>query len=185
MASNKKVIASVLENARIACASGLAGSYGYTRDYALVLNETFKPQVVQGVTMHWYDVEHTQKGDFPELVNMEKNLFYTALRESMGDKKGDINPSSYWARIKKYGKEAIEGKPSKELVEGTENELNEGASGVDSPNRSPMLRNVEELIKLYKFNSKQESLSDKLVKANGFIMQALEALDIKVSSIKM
>jgi hypothetical protein len=45
-------------------------------------------------------------------------------------------------------------------------------------------RNVEELIKLYKFNSKQDSLPDKVRQANDAIVMALKCLGVDVSMVK-
>jgi hypothetical protein len=45
-------------------------------------------------------------------------------------------------------------------------------------------RNVEELIKLYKFNKKQDSLPSKVREANDAIVMALKCLGVDVSMVK-
>jgi hypothetical protein len=47
-----------------------------------------------------------------------------------------------------------------------------------------LTRNVEELIKLYKFNSKQDSLPEKVRQANDAIVMALKCLGVDVSMVK-
>jgi hypothetical protein len=47
-----------------------------------------------------------------------------------------------------------------------------------------LTRNVDELIKLYKFNSKQDSLPEKVREANDAIVMALKCLGVDVSMVK-
>jgi len=51
-------------------------------------------------------------------------------------------------------------------------------------NRSPELRNLEELVTLYKFNRRQESLSAKLTKVQGFISSALIEMGVDLNMIE-
>ena len=59
-----------------------------------------------------------------------------------------------------------------------------GAEGDGSTQRDVTTRNVEELIKLYKFNSKQDSLPAKVREANDAIVMALKCLGVDVSMVK-
>jgi hypothetical protein len=56
--------------------------------------------------------------------------------------------------------------------------------GEGSTQRDVTTRNVEELIKLYKFNSKQDSLPTKVREANDAIVMALKCLGVDVSMVK-
>ena len=173
---------SKLEQARNNAVDVLAGGYGATNEYALILNEVF-PQRENEVILHWFDVEQNYKDDFSLAVNAEKKMFYNALRAKVTGEK-EINPSSYWARIKNYGKIARLGevKPevSEVLADGTE-VVNEGATG--DGNRSPNLRYVEELSRLWKFGERQESLPENLIEAHKLVGDALISLGIKLNML--
>lgn len=178
------VTLSALEVSRKQAAQGIASGYGGLRKYAIQLNDTF-PATKGGNVTHWFEVEHTFKDDFSNAVNTEKKAFYKDLREAFKDNEGETNPSVYWARIRKAGEEERLGKKAKEVAgEGSEGEeVNEGASG-ESNARSPMLRNVEELTRLYKFNSRTEALPKQVNEAQGFIIKALEALGVQINMIE-
>ena len=190
MAKTNKVnevnaMATQLNDARHKAVSGIVGGYGATREYSKVLNDIFPANA--GAVSHWFDVEHTFKDDFSNAVNKEKAEFYKELRDAMANNEGETNPSVYWARIRKAGREERLGKPAKanaELVEGSEGEVNEGASGVEGAERSPMLRNVEELTRLYKFNERQQDLPAKVADAHKHIINALTALGVQVNMIE-
>jgi hypothetical protein len=171
-----------LEQARNNAVDVLAGGYGATKEYALILNETF-PQRENEVILHWFDVEQNYKDDFSLAVNAEKKMFYNALRAKVTGEK-EINPSSYWSRIKNYGKVARLGEVKPEVLEvledGTE-VVNEGASG--DGNRSPNLRYVEELSRLWKFGERQESLPENLIEAHKLVGDALTSLGIKLNML--
>jgi hypothetical protein len=66
------------------------------------------------------------------------------------------------------------------LEDGTE-VVNEGASG--DGNRSPNLRYVEELSRLWKFGERQESLPDNLIEAHKLVGDALTSLGIKLNML--
>jgi hypothetical protein len=182
---NTPVTLSPLEVARKNAVDTLAGGYGATRDYALMLNEVF-PQRTEGLIVHWFDVEQNYKDDFSLAVNAEKKMFYNALRAKVTGSK-EINPSSYWSRIKTYGKVARLGevKPevSEVLADGTE-VINEGASG-ESKERSPQLRYVDELTSLYKFGERKGSeLPANLLEVHELVSQALEKCGVQLNMIK-
>jgi hypothetical protein len=109
-------------------------------------------------------------------LRLRKTLLYTALKAAE-----HTNPSTVWARIRKYGAE--DRYPADTEGEGAEGA--EGAEGDDGgTQRDVTTRNVEELIKLYKFNSKQDSLPAKVRQANDAIVMALKCLGVDVSMVK-
>ena len=142
------------------------------RKYAIALNDTFKAK--------WYVCEDSDTDELAKAVKVEKTAFYIPLKEA-----GHKNPSTIMGRVRKYAKEdAIarglfgEVAPSKGEGEGE----GEG-EGAGSKDRSPMLRNIEELTNLYKFNRKQQSLSTELSKCQDLIAGALLALGVKIDMI--
>ena len=89
-------------------------------------------------------------------------------------------------RVRKYAKEdaiarGLFGEVAPSKGEGSEGE-GEG-EGAGSTDRSPMLRNIEELTALYKFNRKQQTLSVELSKCQDMIAGALLALGVKIDMI--
>ena len=169
LASNE--MASKLEHARNDVVESVIRGYGAERAYAVLLNEAF--------TFDWFAIEHTDTSDNAKALAPEKKLFMKALNVAK-----HTNPSTVWARVRKYGNEERNGKALPvETVDGVEVEkLEQGDSG-ENNQRSPMLRNIEELTALYKFNNKQESLDQKIVDAHKHIVMALECLGVNLSLI--
>jgi hypothetical protein len=169
LASNE--MASKLEHARNDVVESVIRGYGAERAYAILLNEAF--------AFDWFAIEHTDTSDNAKALAPEKKLFMKALNVAK-----HTNPSTVWARVRKYGNEERNGKASPvETVDGVEVEkLEQGDSG-ENNQRSPMLRNIEELTALYKFNNKQESLDQKIVDAHKHIVMALECLGVNLSLI--
>jgi hypothetical protein len=66
--------------------------------------------------------------------------------------------------------------------EGAEAGEGEGAEA-GSRDRDPITRNVEELIALYKFNARQDSLPEKVRNAQTYIASALGALGVDLNMI--
>lgn len=164
---NKVVSAPVsLVTLRQAVADAVVRAYGAERAYAVQLNSTFG--------FDWFEVEANDVSDQAKSVHAEKGELYKVLKAA-----SHSNPSTVWARIRKYGREEKYPKAEGE-AEGGEGEAEGGASHA----RSPMLRNVEELSALYKFNARQESLPEQVRKAQTFIVSALRELGIDVSTIK-
>jgi hypothetical protein len=113
--------------------------------------------------------EATDTSDDAKKLRRAKESLYAKLKAAE-----HTNPSTVWARIRKYGAEDRYGKPESE---------GEG-EGDGSTQRDVTTRNVEELIKLYKFNSKQDSLPTKVRQANDAIVMALKCLGVDVSMVK-
>jgi hypothetical protein len=177
---------SALEVARANAVEGIMGGYGAVREYAIMMNEYYAPDSTRPI-VHWFDVEHTFKDDFSLAVNAEKKLFYTALNERAKAKGAITNPSTYWARIRKAGKEERLGTQADEInetLEGGAEVVNEGASG-ESNERSPQLRYVDELTRLYKFGERKGAeLPANLVDVHRKVGEALELCGVKLNMIK-
>jgi hypothetical protein len=166
---NKVVTAPVsLDSLRQAVADAVVRAYGAERAYAVQLNSVFG--------FDWFEVEASDVAESAKPVHAEKGELYKVLKAAKHS-----NPSTVWARIRKYGREE---KYPKAATEGEGSGEGEGGDSQAGNTRSPMLRNVEELSALYKFNARQESLPDAVKNAQTFIVSALRELGIDVSLIK-
>ena len=158
-----------LETLRKGVAEAVKRAYGAERDYAVALNALF--------TFEWFDIEANDTAETAKPVHAEKKALYVELKGA-----NHSNPSTVWARIRKYGREERHGKPAEGGAgEGGEGE---GEGGAGNAPRDPVTRNVEELIALYKFNARQESLPAKITEAQKFIASALMALGVDLSLVK-
>jgi hypothetical protein len=157
-----------LDNARKEIANSLVRGYGAMRDYAQLLNKAHP--------FDWFEVEHTDTGEQADLINTEKKAFYAELKSA-----SHTNPSVVWARVRQFGK--VERYGDELTTDGESIEGEQGESGKESANRSPMLRNIEELTTLWKFNGKQDNLDPRIVEAQKHIGSALEALGIKLNML--
>jgi hypothetical protein len=149
-------------------ADAVVRAYGSERRYSQALNLLFP---VGSLSTDWFTFEATDTSDDAKKVRARKESLYAKLKKAE-----HTNPSTVYARIRKYGAEDRYGK--------TEGEGAEGAEGEGSTQRDVTTRNVEELIKLYKFNSKQDSLPAKVREANDAIVMALKCLGVDVSMVK-
>ena len=109
------------------------------------------------------------------VIDFIKELFFDGLKAI-----AHSNPSKVWKDVRDYGRENRYGKPVADTAEGGEGEAEGGDA---SHNRSPELRNLEELLVLYKFNRRQESLSDKLNKVQLKIGEALQEMGVDLHMI--
>jgi hypothetical protein len=162
---------SLLDNARHEAVNSITRAYGAQREYAIVLNNTF--------SIDWFSIEHSDQSDEAKPVLAEKKKFYAELKEGL-----HTNPSVVWKRVCEFGRIEKYGEPEKTEGEGNgnEGEGNEGETD-NSPNRSAMLRNVEELTTLWKFNNKQENLDQKIVEAQNCISLALACLGVDIKML--
>ena len=158
-----------LETLRKGVAEAVKRAYGAERDYAVALNALF--------SFEWFDIEANDTTEAAKPVHAEKKALYGELKAA-----AHSNPSTVWARIRKYGREERHGKPA-EGGEGNA-EGGEGEGGAGNTPRDAVTRNVEELIALYKFNARQESLPAKITEAQKFIASALMALGVDLSMLK-
>ena len=153
-----------LESLRQGVADAVKRAYGAERDYAEKLCEV--------LPVEWYLVEHNDKGEDAKQVHAEKKALFKALNEAE-----HTNPSTVWARVRKYAQEHIEGTPEK--TEGSA-DTSVGARH----NRSLNLRLIEELSTLFKACKNAESLSDREQDAQTYITSALISLGVDTGAIE-
>jgi len=127
----------LIDSARNNAAEKNGATASAERNYSVTLNENFVPD--------WFTFEANDVSDMGKIVKAEKELFYKALHASHHNGKHP-NPSTVWARVRKYGNEAQYG------VEETT-----GAKH----GKAPDVRIIDDLVPLYKFLKRQDSLSDK------------------------
>jgi hypothetical protein len=156
-----------LSDLRNNVAEAVVRAYGAERDYAI--------KVCEVLTFPWYLVEHSDKGEDAKLVHTEKKELFAVLKKA-----NHSNPSTVWARVRKYAQEHME--PKKVDADGV-------IAPTDAPvgarqNRSLTLRLVEELTTLYKACKNADSLSDKERQAHTHITSALIAMGIDVATIE-
>ena len=147
-----------------------ASAYGANKDYAIALNERWG--------FDWFALSHTDNSDEGKAVRKEKTLFFDGLKAI-----GHSNPSKVWKDVRDYGKENRYGKPVVDTAEGADGENAGESEGDAKHNRSPELRNMEELMALYKFNRRQESLSPKITKVQQKIGEALQEMGVGLHMI--
>lgn len=147
--------------------------YGAVKEYAKGLNQEFE--------FAWFEVEATDQSEAGKAVKAEKSEFYKPMKAV-----GHANPSTVWARVRAEG---LADAKANELfgytadVEGEADTDSEAEGSGASHARSPMLRNIEELTKLYKFNKSQTGLDPKIVKAQQKISEALIELGINLTML--
>jgi hypothetical protein len=156
-----------LSDLRNNVAEAVVRAYGAEREYAI--------KVCEVLPFAWYLVEHNDKGDEAKLVHAEKKELFKVLNGAKHS-----NPSTVWARVRKYAQEYMEPKTP-------------DADGVIAPtdapvgarqNRSLTLRLVEELTTLYKACKNADSLSDKERQPHTHITSALIAMGVDVATIE-
>lgn len=148
-------------------ADAVVRAYGAEREYAQALCNVLPAE--------WYLVEHSDKGADAKLVHAEKKELFKALNAAKHS-----NPSTVWARVRKYAQEYIEGVPEKIEGEGDA----EGSKVGARQNRSLTLRLVEELSTLYKATKNADSLSDKERDCQTHITSALIAMGVDPTTIE-
>ena len=97
--------------ARKASAEAVGRAYGADREYSIALNNLLAAK--------WYDEDADSITDLGKAVKAEKKLYFKALKAYAPN---HSNPSTNWKRIRKYGREEVEGKPVKGEGEGGEGE---------------------------------------------------------------
>jgi len=129
----------------------------------------------------WYDMAATEKSADAKIFKGHKTTLYTALKSA-----GHTNPSVPFKRICDYGRNLANGLApnGKTTIDGVPVEGEAESDGAAPAPRSAMLRNVEELTALWKFNDKQGGdLPAKVKAAQGHIQAALKALGLDVANI--
>ena len=149
---------------RLSVGEAAVRAYGAERKYAEALCNTLPAE--------WYLIEASDKTESTASIHAEKSALYEVLKVAKHS-----NPSTVWARVRKYAKLHIEGEP----------ETVEGATDADAddtaPNRSLTLRMIEELTKLYKAGKRAEGMTTKESAAHTFIASALASLGIDISAL--
>jgi hypothetical protein len=153
-------------------AEAQARQYGAVKKYAEGLNQAYN--------FAWFEIEATDQSEHGKAVKAEKGEFYKPMKQA-----GHSNPSTVWARVRAEG--LADAKANGLFgytadVETEDGETETEGSGA-SHARSPMLRNIEELTKLYKFNKSQTGLDPKIVKAQQKISEALIELGINLTML--
>ena len=153
-----------IETLRANVAEANVRAYGAEREYGIALCGVLPAE--------WYLVEHKDTSEQAKLVHAEKKALFEVLKKA-----NHTNPSTVWARVRKYAQAHIEGdaQPAAAAAEGESN----GAQ----PNRSLTLRFVEELTLLFKAGRRAESMSDKERAAHTYIGSALGALGIDLATL--
>jgi hypothetical protein len=159
---------STIEALRQGVADAVKRAYGAERDYAKKLCAVLPAE--------WYLVEHNDKGETAKPVHAEKKALFKLLNEAE-----HTNPSTVWARVRKYAQEYIEGVPEKTEGESAEAE---GSKVGARQNRSLNLRLIEELSTLFKACKNADSLSDKERDCQTHITSALIAMGVDPTTIE-
>jgi hypothetical protein len=133
------------------------------------------------MSFDWFDIAPTEKSENAKTLKSFKTPLYVALKEA-----GHTNPSVPFGRMCDYGRNIRNGlSPNgKTTIDGEPVEQADDSDGAAPAPRSAMLRNVEELTALWKFNDKQgKDLPAKVKVAQGHIEAALKALGLDVATI--
>lgn len=140
-----------------------------TAEYAEGLNATF--------AFDWFDIKHADLGKSPEgkALRTEKTGLFDGLKA-----RGHTNPSVFWARLcdkardMRYPELALARKEAEE-AEAAAEAAGEGEGKGASRNRSPMVRNAEEIAALIKFNDNLDLEGEytKLKPVQALLQQAL------------
>jgi hypothetical protein len=155
-----------IEALRVNVAQAVESSYGAMRSYAQALCEVLPAE--------WYLVEHNDTSDQAKPVHAEKKALFALLKAAKHS-----NPSTIWARVRKYAQEYIVGETPAQAGEAA----GESEGGNTRETRSLARRYIEELTVLYKAGKKAESLSDKESEALTKIGGALIALGVDLSML--
>ena len=152
-----------IETLRSNVANLTASAYGAMKDYAVALNDTLPAM--------WYEVEASDKRKEVESVHAEKKALFKLLKE-----KNHSNPSTIWARVRKYAQEAKEGANGEGSGDG------EGSGRTE---RTLKLRFIEELITLYKAGKRADGMDKDVAAAHTFIASALAELGVDLSTVSV
>mgnify|MGYP003704526727 CR=1 FL=1 len=158
-----------IETLRSNVANLTASAYGAMKDYAVALNDTLPAM--------WYEVEASDKRKEVESVHAEKKALFKLLKE-----KNHSNPSTIWARVRKYAQEAKEGANGEGSGDGEGSGEGEGSGRTE---RTLKLRFIEELITLYKAGKRADGMDKDVAAAHTFIASALAELGVDLSTVSV
>ena len=187
--------AEILSLSRRSAAEALVGGYGALRQFAHDMNFAFAASDV-----YWYTIEAKDTGPFAQLVHAEKAALFSALHAAVQAKyivdnpsatKEEIlkqkysNPSTIWARARKYAAEQTQGESGGEGGGGGEGE-GEGETGQTQERRSLLLRTIEECTTLWKAYERESQFLDDAAKSRQLkLVELLEACGIKRDALKI
>jgi len=158
----------LIDNARAVAIGQYESGYGANVAYAKLLNQKW--------AFDWFDLKHNDSSDEGKSVKAEGDRF------RKGIKQWHKNPSVAWGQIRDHARN--DRYPAPPVIEGAEgSEVVAEGSDNAKHNRSPELRNIEELTVLFKFNRRQESLSDNLKECQRHIIKALESMGVDIGMI--
>ena len=155
--------------ARRASAEAVGRAYGADRDYSIALNNLLAPK--------WYDEDADSITDLGKVVKAEKKQYFAALKAYAPK---HSNPSTNWKRIRKYGREEVEGKPVKgEGAEGGEGEGAEGGGNRIAPLQDRLIGFLHSAYSAY---HRDEAPNQACLNAIGDIKAALLSLGMDVDA---
>ena len=157
-----------IEALRTNVAQAVESSYGAMRVYAVALFNVLPNE--------WHLVEHNDTSDMAKPVHAEKKALFALLKAAKHS-----NPSTIWARVRKYAAEYMDGPATAGEAAGEAGGEAEGGNTRET--RSLARRYIEELTTLYKAGKRAESLSDKESEALTKIGGALIALGVDLSML--
>jgi hypothetical protein len=184
--------AEILSIARRNAAEALVGGYGALRGFARDMSYAFA-----NASIAWYTIEAKDTGHFAQLVHAEKEALFAALhaavqakyiaenptasKETVAKQKYS-NPSTIWARARKYAAESDPQAQNKGVVEGE----GEGETGQTQERRSLLLRTIEECTTLWKAYERESQFLDEAAKSRQLkLVELLEACGIKRDALKV
>jgi hypothetical protein len=129
----------------------------------------------------WFDIAPNEKSENNKILKSFKSPLYVALKEA-----GHSNASVPYGRMCAYGRNLRNGlSPNgKTTIDGEPVEQADESDGAAPAPRSAMLRNVEDITTLWKFNDKQgDALPTKVKAAQKHLEAALKALGLDVANI--
>jgi hypothetical protein len=166
--NTSKTLEQMIEEARNKVIAQYESTYGANVEYAQLLNARWSD-------FDWFELKHTDTSDEGKAVKGEGDRFRKGIKD------WHSNPSTAWKQIREHARTDRYGK---QVVATTEGETTEGETSGDAKhNRSPELRNIEELTVLFKFNRRQETLSDNLKDCQRNIIKALESMGVDIGMI--
>jgi hypothetical protein len=189
--------AEILSIARRNAAEALVGGYGALRQFAEDMNFAFAASDV-----YWYTIEAKDTGPFAQLVHAEKEALFAALHaavqakyviENPGASKETVakqkysNPSTIWARARKYAAEQTQGNDTGGGGGGGGGEgEGSGETGQTQERRSLLLRTIEECTTLWKAYERESQFLDDAAKSRQLkLVELLEACGIKRDALKI
>lgn len=170
----KPEVQKVLDDSALNVAEGNARAYGAEKAHGELLNAA--------LNFDWFTMTKGNKSEQGQLVEAQRLHLTEALKA-----KGHSNPATVWNRVKKYAEQAkyperfLKGEVDADGVE----QVSQGEKGAEGAERSPAVRYVEELTRLWKFGSRQENLDKKSLETHKAIQKLLsDTWQINLASLE-